>query len=102
VRYEQLGPAVEQLAQTNEHLEGISSALTPEQLAGSANEAALSELARDATALIGDAEAAIEAGESRETIVTLVNAVSRLAAQVRDQLLDDVVKAELPPDHPPQ
>ncbi|MFI1205603.1 hypothetical protein ACH4VR_40315 [Streptomyces sp. NPDC020883] len=83
-------------------LKGIAVALAPEQIAGSNWEESnlRVEIIDDALRLCEDAEAAIDSGEPDDVLAALLSAVDRLAVQLRDRILDQVVASNLPPDLP--
>lgn len=85
-------------------MDGLWSALSPAQWSvGGPDEADVRvQLARDADALMGDAEAALEAREPVEMVMALMAAAIRITARLRDRVLDTVVASEPPPDHVPE
>lgn len=92
---------MQQLISSRTQLDRLAEVLG-EQVAGSSPEerAARAELASDALQLLQDAEAAVESGET-DAAVALVNAIDRLAVQLRDRVLDEVVASSPVPDQWP-
>ncbi|MEU2271518.1 hypothetical protein ABZ568_34865 [Streptomyces olindensis] len=101
--YERLDSATQQLISCLSQLDGLAEVLAPEQLAGASAEerAARAELASDALQLLKDTLEAVESGERLEVVVALANAVDRLAVQLRDRVLDEVVASNPAPDRWP-
>lgn len=94
---------MQQMVCIEEQLQGLAVALAPEWLVGASPQerAARTELAGDAFQLLEDTQAAIDSGEHEDVVVALINAISGLAAQLRDRILDDVVASSPAPDSPP-
>ncbi|MFD4376816.1 hypothetical protein [Streptomyces sp. NPDC058486] len=100
---ERLESAMQQMVCVDKQLEGIAVTLAPEQLVGASPQerAARAELTGDALQLLEDLQTAIDAGEPEDVVLALINAISGLAVQLRDRVLDGVVASSPAPDSPP-
>lgn len=102
VEYERLAAAVRELGAMDGGLTRMAKVLSPAEVWSSdrAERDVRAALAYEALRLLEDAENALAAGEGEDVLTALVHTANGLCEQLRDRILDDVVAASPPPDHP--